>query len=51
VRTMMQISAVEFRERYDGEGMLRRFREELVMPHAAVLRGFSPVTNAPPSRR
>lgn len=51
VRTMLQISAVEFRERYDGEGMLRRFREELVIPFAVVLRGFSPLTAVPPARR
>ena len=51
VRTMMQLSAVEFRERYDGEGMLRRFREELVIPHAVVLRAFSPFTSVPPSRQ
>lgn len=51
VRTMMQLSAVEFRERYDGEGMLRRFREELVIPHATVLRAFSPLMNVPPSRQ
>jgi AraC-like DNA-binding protein len=51
VRTMMQLSAVEFRERYDGEGMLRRFREELVIPHAPVLRAFSPLMNVPPSRQ
>ena len=43
IRTMLQFSAVEFRERYDGEGMLRRFREDLVMPFAPVLRGFSPM--------
>jgi AraC-like DNA-binding protein len=48
VRTMMQLSAVEFRERYDGEGMLRRFREELVIPHAAALRTFSPLTSEGP---
>lgn len=47
VRTMLRISAVEFRERYDGEGMLRRFREELVIPFAPVLRDFSPLTVVP----
>ena len=47
VRTMLRISAVEFRERYDGEGMLRRFREELVIPFAPVLRGFTPLTIVP----
>ena len=51
VRTMMQLSAVEFRERYDGEGMLRRFREELVIPHVPVLRSFTPLTSVPQSRQ
>jgi len=50
VRTMLQISAVEFRERYDGEGMLRRFREELVIPYTPVLRDFSPLTSLHPAR-
>jgi transcriptional regulator GlxA family with amidase domain len=48
VRTMLGVSGVEFRERYDGEGMLRRFREELVIPYAPVLRRFSPLTSVPP---
>ena len=51
VRTMLELSAVEFRERYDGEGMLHRFREELVIPHAEVLRSFSPLTSVPCSRQ
>ncbi len=51
VRTMLRISAVEFRERYDGEGMLRCFREELVLPFAAVLRTFSPHSSAPGDHR
>ncbi len=50
IRTMLKFSAVEFRERYDGEGMLRRFREDLVMPFAPVLRGFSPMTTGAPTR-
>ena len=33
VRTLMQLTAVEFRERYDGEGMLQHFRQTLVFPH------------------
>ena len=41
------MTAVEFRQRYDGEGMLQRFREELVLPFADVLRRFSPLA-APP---
>lgn len=47
VRTMLRISAVEFRERYDGEGMLRCFREELVLPFVPVLLVFSPLTSTP----
>ena len=51
IRTMLKISAVEFRERYDGEGMLRRFREDLVMPFAPVLRGFSPTATGAATRK
>ena len=47
VRTLMRLTAVEFRQRYDGEGMLQRFRDELVLPHVAVLRRFTPLTVAP----
>jgi AraC-like DNA-binding protein len=47
VRTVMRLTAVQFRERYDGEGMLQRFREELILPHLATLRSFTPLT-APP---
>jgi AraC-like DNA-binding protein len=48
VRTLLAITAVEFRQRYDGEGMLYRFRHELVIPHLAQLRVFHPL--AMPSR-
>jgi len=44
VRTLIGLSALEFRARYDGEGMLQRFREELVLPFAAILRRFYPLT-------
>lgn len=47
VRTLLRITAVQFRERYDGEGMLRRFREELVLPHLPSLRRFDPVHATP----
>ena len=47
VRTVLRITAVEFRQRYDGEGMLHRFREELVVPYLPVLRTLTPLT-APP---
>jgi AraC-like DNA-binding protein len=48
VRTFLGMTAVEFRQRYDGEGMLQRFREDLVLPYLSVLRRFSPL--AAPSR-
>lgn len=47
IRTVLRITAVEFRQRYDGEGMLHRFREELVLPYLPVLRTLTPLT-APP---
>lgn len=43
VRTVLRVTAVEFRQRYDGEGMLHRFREELVLPFLPVLRTFTPL--------
>lgn len=43
VRTMLRITAVEFRERYDGAGMLDRFRHELVIPYLNGLRRLSPL--------
>jgi len=45
VRTLVGMSALEFRARYDGEGMLQRFREELVIPHLERLRRFYPLSN------
>jgi AraC-like DNA-binding protein len=47
VRTLLHMTALEFRQRYDGEGMLRRFREELIVPHLDTLRTFTPLS-APP---
>lgn len=47
VRAVMRMTAVEFRQRYDGEGMLQHFRDEVVLPHVGVLREFSPLV-APP---
>ena len=43
LRSMLRLTALEFRERYDGEGMLQRFRDELVLPHIARLRAFDPL--------
>jgi hypothetical protein len=38
---------VQFRERYDGDGMFQRFRDELVLPHRDALRSFSPLEALP----
>ena len=50
VRTMLQLTALEFREQYDGPGMLERFRRELVAPHAATLRVLRPFGASPAAR-
>jgi AraC-like DNA-binding protein len=44
VRTILHLTAVEFRDRYDSAAMLDRFREELVLPHVAALRRLSPLS-------
>lgn len=44
IRGLIHLTAVEFRQKYDGEGMLQRFREDLIVPHLPVLREFCPLT-------
>ena len=44
VRTLLRITALQFRERYDGEGMLQHFREVLVLPYLDKLRPLRPLT-------
>jgi AraC-like DNA-binding protein len=44
VRTILHVTAVEFRDRYDGAGMFDRFRQELVLPHVVALRRLSPLS-------
>lgn len=44
VRTLMRMTAVEFRARFDGQAMLLRFREELVLPYVDRLRQLRPLT-------
>lgn len=44
VRTLMRMTAVEFRDRYDGEGMLQHFRQHLVLPHIERLRNLRPLS-------
>ena len=43
IRGLIQLTAVEFRQRYDGEGMLERFRSDLILPFLPILRDFSPL--------
>jgi AraC-like DNA-binding protein len=43
VRSMLGTTGSEFRRRYDGEGMLQRFREQLVVPYLPTLRLFCPL--------
>lgn len=47
VRCLLGISPVRFREMYDGETMLQRFREELILPHVSTLRSFRPAMSQP----
>jgi AraC-like DNA-binding protein len=44
VKTVLSIRATDFRRLYDGQGMLRRFRETLVLPYLDVLRELRPLT-------
>lgn len=47
VRTLLHMTAGDFRHRYDGAGMFQRFRDELVLPYLSMLRTLRPLT-APP---
>ncbi|MES2522462.1 MAG: helix-turn-helix domain-containing protein [Gemmatimonadota bacterium] len=47
VQTLLQCTAVEFRRRYDGEGMLDQMRHTLILPHVDVLRTFEPLLCTP----
>lgn len=44
IQTYMQMSAGEFRRRYDGVRMMRRFRDLLITPHRDRLIAMSPLT-------
>jgi AraC-like DNA-binding protein len=43
VRSVLNITAGQFRCQYDGTGMLARFREELVLPYRGRLHTFHPL--------
>ena len=47
IRTLLQMTAGEFRTHYDGMGMFERFRHELVLPYISILRELHPIA-APP---
>ena len=44
IRGLIQMTAVEFRQTYDGEGMLQRFREDLILPYLTTLKSFTPLS-------
>ncbi len=44
VRSVLGMSAGDFRQRYDGEGMLERFRAELIAPHRDLLAQLRPLS-------
>jgi AraC-like DNA-binding protein len=45
VHSMLGLTAQEFRQRYDGAGMLDRFRQDLVLPYAARLKKIRPLAH------
>jgi AraC-like DNA-binding protein len=50
VRTLLHITAGEFRCTYDGDRMLERFRRELVLPNIELLRRLRPLAVRPGMR-
>lgn len=50
VRTLLGMTAGEFRRSYDGDRMLDRFRHELILPHVARLRRLHPLAVRPGMR-
>ncbi|HLA91149.1 MAG TPA: helix-turn-helix domain-containing protein [Gemmatimonadaceae bacterium] len=47
VRTLIRMTAGQFRRNYDGDRMLRRFRDELVLPNLRRLRALHPLSVRP----
>jgi AraC-like DNA-binding protein len=47
VRALLQMTAGEFRNRFDGAGMLLHFRQTLVLPYLPELRRLQPIGSAP----
>lgn len=50
IRTLLGITAGEFRRRYTGDALLERFRDELVRPHRDALRQLRPLLIKPGMR-
>lgn len=44
VRTVLGMTAVEFRRQFDGTAMLQHFRESLILPYADELRRLKPLS-------
>jgi AraC-like DNA-binding protein len=51
VRTILGLTAVQFRRSYDGAAMLLHFRESLVLPYAESLRCLRPLSASGRARR
>lgn len=51
IKTMLGITAGEFRRAHDGRAMLLRFRNELLRPHRTALRDLRPLEGRPLGRR
>ena len=49
VRTLLNLTAGQFRSEFDGAGMLRHFRETLILPHLAALRVLRPLGSTAPA--
>ena len=44
IRSLLDMTAGDFRTRYDGAGMFERFRSELILPYLPALRRVHPIT-------
>ncbi|MEO8333326.1 MAG: helix-turn-helix transcriptional regulator [bacterium] len=47
IRTVLGMTAGEFRVSYDGAGMFNKFREELILPYSSVLQTLHPLAALP----
>ncbi len=51
IKTLLGLTAGEFRRAYDGRTMLLRFRDELLRPHREVLIDLRPISGRPAGHR